>query len=377
MEMGAGLGTPRGYGPPPARATLSADPEDFRVTEIEKFRPAGGGTHAWLRIRKRGVNTEEVAAALARVAGTPRSAVGFAGMKDRLAVAVQWLSVDLAGRTEPRWEALESDAVEVLEVARHHRKLRRGALLGNRFEIVLRDAAVSGAGLDARLDAIRTGGVPSYFGPQRFGRDGANLRLARSLLVERRRIRDRHRRGLALSAARAHVFNRVLAARVEAGVWAVPIDGDVMMLDARGSVFSLDRVDDGTAERTARGEIHPTGPLWGRGTRLVTAAARDLEDRIVAETAPLCGGLERERLAQARRALRVKVRGLDCRVEPEDRLSLAFSLPPGTYATTVLAEIVSLDRFRRCGGSGDEPRAPRAPGTPGIGSARPGRRVPG
>ena len=189
-------GLPLGYGPPPARAVLRSDPEDFRVTEIEKFHPSGDGTHAWLRIRKRGVNTEEVAAALARTAGTPRSAVGFAGMKDRLAVAVQWFSVDVAGRAEPRWEALESGTIEVLEVARHRRKLRRGALLGNRFEIVLRDVTVPGAGLDARLRAIGAGGVPNYFGPQRFGRDGANLRHARSLLVERRRIRDRYRRGL-------------------------------------------------------------------------------------------------------------------------------------------------------------------------------------
>ena len=337
---------PRGYGPPPARATLSADPEDFKVTEIEKFLPEGEGTHAWLRIRKRGVNTEEVAAALARVAGVPRSAVGFAGMKDRLAIATQWFSVDLAGRAEPRWTPLESEAIEVLETASHRRKLRRGALLGNRFEIVLRDATGIDAAFDERLDAVRAGGVPNYFGPQRFGRDGANLRLARSLLVEERRIRDRHRRGLALSAARAHVFNRVLASRVESGVWNVPVAGDVMVLDGRRSVFALDRVDDEAAGRTARGEIHPTGPLWGRGTRMVAGAAGDIEDRVVAETAALCRGLERERLDQDRRALRLLVREIACRPGPDGRVALAFSLPPGAYATTVLGELFAFDRFR-------------------------------
>ena len=341
---------PPGHGVPPARATLSTDPGDFRVTEIEKFHPSGEGTHAWLRIRKRGVNTEEVAEALARTAATSRSAVGFAGMKDRLAVAVQWFSVDLAGRAEPRWEALESDAVEVLEAARHPRKLRRGALLGNRFEIVLRDATVSGPGLDARLSAIRAVGVPNYFGPQRFGRDGANLRLARSLLVERRRIRDRFRRGLALSAARAYVFNRVLAARVAAGTWAAPVSGDVMVLDGRGSVFGLERVDEETAARAARGEIHPTGPLWGRGARLVTGVAREIEDRVAGETAPLCKGLERERLSQSRRALRVNVGALECGIEPEGCMSLRFSLPPGAYATTVLGELCSFERFRQSRG---------------------------
>ena len=340
-------GLPLGYGPPPARAVLRSDPEDFRVTEIEKVRPCGDGTHAWLRIRKRGVNTEEVAATLARLAGAPRSSVGFAGMKDRLAVAVQWFSVDLAGRAEPRWAALESEALEVLEVVAHRRKLRRGTLLGNRFEIVLRDATVSGAGLDERLGAIRAGGIPNYFGPQRFGRDGANLGLAHALLVDRRRIRDRHRRGLALSAARAHVFNRVLAARVQAGVWGTPMTGDVMMLDGRGSVFGVDRIDDATTERTARGEIHPTGPLWGRGTRLVAGVAREIEDRVAGETAPLCKGLERERLSQARRALRVNVRALECRIESEGCVSLRFTLPPGAYATTVLGELFSLERFRQ------------------------------
>ena len=374
MENGSmietAIGLPRGYGPPPARAVLTSDPGDFRVTEIEKIRPCGEGTHAWLRVRKRGVNTEEVAATLARLAGAPRSAVGFAGMKDRLAVAVQWFSVDLAGCAEPRWAALDSETIEVLEVVAHRRKLRRGTLLGNRFEIVLRDATVSGAGFEERLAAIRSGGIPNYFGPQRFGRDGANLRLAHSLLVDRRRIRDRYRRGLALSAARALVFNRVLAARVQAGVWSAPVTGDVMMLDGRGSVFGVERVDGATVERAARGEIHPTGPLWGRGTRLVTGVARDIEDRVAGEVAPLCGGMERERLSQARRALRVNVRALDCRIEPEGCMTLAFTLPPGAYATTVLRELFSLERFRQ---SRDHARPYRDDGDRGTISAGPTR----
>ena len=346
IESSPGPELPRGYGPPPGRATLSADPDDFHVTEIEKFLPEGEGAHVWLRIRKRGVNTEDVAAALARVAGVSRAAVGFAGMKDRLATAIQWFSVDLAGRAEPRWASVESAEIEVLETACHRRKLRRGALLGNRFEIVLREVTGVGAALDERLGAVRAGGVPNYFGPQRFGRAGATLRLARSLLIEGRRIRDRHRRGLALSAARAHVFNRVLSSRVASRAWNVPVAGDVMALDGRRSVFVLDRVDDEAAGRTARGEIHPTGPLWGRGARMVSGAAREIEDRVVAETAALCRGLERERLGQDRRPLRLAVRELDFRPGSGRRGSLAFSLPPGAYATTVLGELFAFDRFR-------------------------------
>ena len=187
---------------------------------------------------------------------------------------------------------------------------------------------------------------PTTSVPSASAGDGSNLRLAETLLVEGRRIRDRHRRSLALSAARAHVFNGVLAARVVSGEWATPLSGEVMMLDGRGSVFAIDRVDDAVVRRSQWGEIHPTGPLWGRGKRLVAGTAREVEDRVVAAASALCGGLERERLTQDRRALRVSVRDLECRVEPGRRVSLSFTLPPGGYATVVLAELFSLDRFR-------------------------------
>ena len=82
----------------------------------------------------------------------------------------------------------------------------------------------------------------------------------------------------------------------------------------------------------------------------MAGAARDIEDRAVAEAAALCEGLERERLSQDRRALRVNVRGIEGNVEPQGRVSLAFALPPGAYATTVLGEIFSLDRFRESAG---------------------------
>lgn len=330
--------------PPPARARLSDDASDFRVIEIPKFRPQGSGAHAWLKIEKRCLNTVEVADALARLAGVPGSAVGFAGMKDRMAVATQWFSVDLADRPDPAWERLQSDAVSVLETSRHPRKLRRGALLGNRFEIVLRDVLVENEDcFHRRLERLRQRGFSNHFGSQRFGIDGSNLRLAEDLLIRRRRLPDRFRRSLALSAARAFVFNRVLAARAERADDLLP--GDVMMLEGRKSVFVSHRIDESTIERFAAGEIHPTGPLWGRGERLVQGEAREVEDLVVARSSALCEGLERERIDQARRALRVFARNLEVRLEGE-RALLSFDLPPGSYATVLIEALFALDAFR-------------------------------
>ncbi|MBF2759240.1 MAG: tRNA pseudouridine(13) synthase TruD [Ectothiorhodospiraceae bacterium AqS1] len=330
--------------PLPARARLSDDAEDFRVVEIPKFQALRSGSHAWLKIEKRNLNTVEVADALARLAGVPRIAVGFAGMKDRMAVAVQWFSVDLGNQPDPPWEELQSDELLVLECARHPRKLQRGALLGNRFEIVLRDVAIENEDRFQRhLEELRQRGMPNYFGPQRFGIDGANLRLAQDLLIRRRRLSNRFQRSLALSAARALVFNRVLKARSAQADDLLP--GDVMMLDGRKSVFPIDAIDESTLEHFQAKEIHPTGPLWGRGKRLVQGKALEVEDRIAAESKALCEGLEREGVEQARRALRVFAKELDVRLEG-DLAFLCFELPPGSYATVLIETLFALDTFR-------------------------------
>ncbi|WP_197019103.1 tRNA pseudouridine(13) synthase TruD [Thioalkalivibrio sp. HK1] len=330
--------------PPPARARLSDDAQDFRVVEIPKFTAQGSGSHAWLKIEKRRLDTIEVADALARLAGVPPSAVGFAGMKDRVSVATQWFSVDLANRPHPAWERLQSDALSVLEATSHSRKLRRGALLGNRFEIVLRKVLIENEDrFQRRLEGLRQRGMANYFGAQRFGIDGSNLRLAEDLLIRRRRIKDRFRRSLALSAARSFVFNRVLAARTEGADDLLP--GDVMMLEGRKSVFSAPEIDESMIERFSAGEIHPTGPLWGRGRRLVQGKALKVEDRIVADSWALCRGLERERVDQARRALRVFARNLEVRLEG-DRAHLSFDLPPGSYATVLIGSLFALEAFR-------------------------------
>ena len=79
-----------------------------------------------------------------------------------------------------------------------------------------------------------------------------------------RRVR-REQRTLLLSAARSELFNRVLAARVAGGSWDRPLDGEVWMLDGSRSVFGPEPLNDDLAQRLAAFDIHPSGPLWGRG----------------------------------------------------------------------------------------------------------------
>jgi tRNA pseudouridine13 synthase len=334
---------PRAHGAAVLQADLRSAPEDFFVEELPGFEPTGSGEHLLLTVEKRGMNTAFAAKRIAQWAGVGEVAIGFAGLKDRHAVARQRFSVHLPRRNAPDPDTLRfddpSEHLRVIHCAWHAKKLPRGALAGNRFVLVLRDVRGDPSAIDARLQVIAARGVPNYFGEQRFGRGGDNVAAALSMFAGRRVGREQ--RGMLLSAARSELFNRVLAARVEAGCWDRALGGEVWMLEGSRSVFGPQPFDETLAQRLAGFDIHPTGPLWGQGELRTQGAAAELERNALAggDAASLRAGLERAGLRQERRALRLRPAALEWRWRDAGTLELGFSLPPGTYATSVLAEL--------------------------------------
>ena len=144
-----------------------------------------------------------------------------------------------------------------------------------------------------------------------------------------------------LSAARSELFNRVLAARVEAGTWNSALDGEVWMLDGSRSVFGPESLTQELQARLDAFDIHPTGPLWGEGELRSDGIAREVElGALEGDTASrLRTGLERAGLKQERRALRLQPSELRWQWLDDAALELRFALPPGCYATTVLREL--------------------------------------
>ncbi|QGU33702.1 tRNA pseudouridine(13) synthase TruD [Thermochromatium tepidum] len=337
---------PRAHGEPLGSGRLRVAPEDFQVTEVLGFEPDGEGDHWLLRVRKTGANTAWVARRLADTAGVPVAAVGYAGLKDRWAVAEQWFSLPRprTGEPEPDWGALAKQGIEVLGVYPHRRKLRRGALAGNRFRIRIRDCRLDPAALAARLEIIRARGVPNYFGEQRFGHADANLQRAHALLTGRVRRVSPHQRGLQLSAARAQIFNELLAERVRRSNWDRLQPGDCPHLAGSHSFFLVETLDDTLHERAARFDLHPTGPLWGRGEPPTRQAVQALELEVAAGFTPWPERLAERGLDQGRRALRLVPDQLEHEWGDGD-LILGFGLSSGSYATSVLREI--LDTFEQ------------------------------
>jgi tRNA pseudouridine13 synthase len=316
---------------------LRAQPADFRVDEVLGFEPSGAGEHAFLLIEKEGANTEWVARQLAIAADVAPMVVGFAGLKDRHAITRQTFTVQLPGRIDPDWTSLTIPGVRVLAATRHNRKLKRGAHRGNRFRIRLRDVCGDRDAVESRLATLRERGVPNYFGEQRFGRDGQNVALAHALFGGRRMPRPQ--RSIALSAARSQLFNKVLAVRVAAANWDRALEGDVWMLAGTHAIFGPEAWNDELAQRLAALDIHPTGPMWGRGELRSTAATQALERATIEEEAALARGLEQAGLEQERRALRLAVGDLAHTWEADDVLVTEFTLGSGAFATTVLREL--------------------------------------
>ncbi|HNP64487.1 MAG TPA: tRNA pseudouridine(13) synthase TruD [Woeseiaceae bacterium] len=313
----------RAHGSPLFAATIRSSPADFDVTEELGYDFDGAGEHDFLYLEKTGTNTEWLARQLAKFAGVAAKDVGYSGLKDRDAITRQWFSVPRWHSAD--WASLDVDGVTVLDVQRHSKKLRRGAHKANHFRIVLRGPEVGSVPIDERLASISEQGVPNYFGPQRFGREGANLSLADTWARGKRL--PRHKRSIAISSARSFLFNEVLHQRVLDGSWNRLLHGDIANLDGTGSVFSIAEPDQELELRCRELDIHPAAQLPGEGSDCRNERWQKAFDKA--------------RVKPGSRSLRLRVRDLQAH-DANDGIMLSFALGRGAFATSVLREIATI-----------------------------------
>ncbi|MDH5184146.1 MAG: tRNA pseudouridine(13) synthase TruD [Gammaproteobacteria bacterium] len=328
------------YGRPTASGILKQEAKDFRVDEVLGFEPSGDGQHRMLQIQKSNTNTEWVAKQLARYVDIKLRDVSYAGLKDRNAITTQWFSIDLAGKTEPDWSDFNCSEYQILASFSHNKKLRRGSLKGNRFEIVIKDLQGDRDELEQRLLKIQKYGVPNYFGPQRFGHSGDNLLQAWMMLQGEKKVKDRNRRGIYLSAARSLIFNQLLSQRVADGSWSQILTGEAVMLAGSSSYFIVTTDDATISQRLRDWDIHPSGPMWGRGELPSLDEARIREAMVCNRFADWLAPLELAGLKQDRRALRLQVSNFSWQWSEQQDLCLQFELVSGSYATSVIRELV-------------------------------------
>jgi tRNA pseudouridine13 synthase len=378
---------------------LKVEPEDFFVEEIPLYQPSGQGQHIYVEIEKRGLSTDAAKRIIARALNISPHAIGYAGLKDAQAVTRQTFSINNV-RPEAV-KALNLPNIKTLQVNRHQNKLKVGHLAGNRFVIGVREVTKDALPIaETILEILAEKGVPNFFGKQRFGNRANTHRLGEMLirknisefvaeylgrprpqeaesaqaarqlvdeglwaealaqwpdtLSDERRVLaaivqadgqldvafqwlDKKSKRFFVSAFQSQLFNELLAGRLNS------LDqlqkGDVAYIHGKGAAFI---VKDATLEqpRADRFEISPSGPLFGPKVLLAEGEPGQREQAILATR-----GLTKDdfrvpglKIRGARRPYRFKIK--DAKTWWEDGLWISFELPPGAYATTVMAEIM-------------------------------------
>jgi len=384
---------------PGAGGQLKAKPEDFLVEEIPLYLPAGEGQHVYVTIEKRGLSTHVAINKIARALQIKSSAIGYAGLKDAQAITRQTLSLNNVSLQAV--EALEIPGIKILAVKRHRNKLKIGHLAGNRFVIKVRQVTEEAVPVAQKiLSILQVKGAPNFFGEQRFGNrnnthllgealvrkdaarfvaeylghphpdERADLQAARQLVDEGRldealaqwppkfsserrllraivnangqidvapKILDKKLKSLFVSAFQSALFNQLLVRRLD--TLDRLEDGDVAFIHGKGAAFV---VKEAAVEqpRADEFEISPSGPLFGPRTLMPEGEPGQREWSLLAERSLTLDdfNISGLRVRGARRPYRFKI--ANARVWWDEALMVSFELPPGTYATTVMAEIM-------------------------------------
>lgn len=222
---------------------------------------------------------------------------------------------------------------------RHRNKIKAGHLLGNRFRIV-----VVGTDPDALqkasdiVGALRERGLPNYYGPQRFGVEGDNAERGREILLTGRGPRRRWLRRLLLRSYQSALFNTWLVARIRFDWFQRILVGDIAKKRDTGGLFE---VEDAEAEqpRFEDDDITYTGPIYGSRVWWASGKPGDLEREVLDQAEVTVDLLDRAHLDGSRRRARLVLEDLELESHA-DGLLVTFSLPRGSYATTVLREIM-------------------------------------
>lgn len=376
-------------------------PEDFQVEEIPSYPCSGNGEHLYLWIEKEGISTHELLTQLKRGLQVNQREIGYAGLKDARARTRQMISVP--ARSAARLDKLQLRKARILQSQLHGNKLRLGHLAGNRFTIKLRDthpdAEQRATTILRKLEQL---GVPNRFGEQRYGVLGNSatlgllllqknyLQFCRELLGdpslirnnewqaaatayrqdklpeclkllpqhmtnERRLIRTLldgkgHRQAaltlphnllrLYLSACQSHLFDQLLTQRLP-NLQQLH-KGDLAYKHVNGACF---QVEDAASEqpRADRFEISPTAPLFGFKVMQATGFTGEKEHALLTATGLTLASWRSEKglaMPGERRPLRVPLLQAKIAAANPADITLSFSLPKGSYATSVLSEII-------------------------------------
>jgi len=336
-------------------AKLKTTPEDFIVEEIQadwhckissNFAqpqiqiPESNKNFLWLEFEKRNIEHFQAMKILCDRLDKKPIEIGFAGIKDKIAHTSQRISIE-----KPDIEKIKTFShpnIILKNFQWNKRKIKTGYLDSNHFKITLRD-------IDKK-DAIHTTSIlkktshfPNYFGPQRFGIEGRNLKVGKLLLKRKfhdaaktlfpdetdlkdplKLIRRLPKKVLLMQvqSVQSQIFNEIVAQALKHKI-------DLNQKGQQNGILA------GYKTRFSQGKLGKIEQQVLKNHNI------DLQDFDIKEIPFL-------RIKGSFRTALVEIKNLELEsnddeiFSPSKKITLSFTLPSGTYATTFLENFFML-----------------------------------
>ena len=330
----------------------------FFVEEIPLFKFTGAGNNLILKIKKRDMSTWKLIHVISKATGLNERDIGYAGLKDKNATAIQYISIPKT--VERELVNLTTEKIEILEKTYNKAPLKIGHLKGNRFVIKLHSVSSKGAkDIERVATKISKLGIPNYFGYQRFGEDNRSYMQGKKIANSGKKLKGAKEK-LLVASYQSHLFNSWLAQRVNLSsvitsksakeaseILSYPENlvkalakepqffklfiGDMMMPYPYGK-FELVKDMPYSSKLFNEGKISPTGLICGSHSKRSVSDAYHLEEPF--------DDTDLNALKGDRRFAWIWAEDITTKYNENSlELTISFYLPKGSYATTLLEEI--------------------------------------
>jgi tRNA pseudouridine13 synthase len=347
------------YNHQPINFNFAQTIERFFVEEIPLFKFADKGSNLILKIKKTDMSTFKLITVIAKATGLEQRDIGYAGLKDKNATTIQYISVPKNYERE-LLKNLTTEKIEVLETKYSKFPIKIGQLKGNKFAIVLHDVTPQASEkIKEVAKQMQESGIPNYYGYQRFGEDAQSYKQGKEIALSGKKLKGAKEK-LLVSAYQSHLYNGWLSSRVKissvieknsvadgAEFLSYPRElvdvlksqkqffklfiGDDMQRYPYGKSYPLQDFERGSKEFLAH-TSSPTGLLCGSKAKRALADAKHLEEEF--------DDTELYSLKGDRRYAWIWPEDLAFSYdEKEKKFRIQFYLPKGSYATTFLEEI--------------------------------------
>ncbi|SFZ98112.1 tRNA pseudouridine 13 synthase [hydrothermal vent metagenome] len=333
--------------------------ERFFVEEIPLYTFTGTGNYLILKIKKTDMSTWKLITVLAKATGLQERDIGYAGLKDKNATTIQYISLPKQYEKELN-KNLTTEKIEILERTYNKSPIKIGHLKGNNFSIVLHDINESDAKFfNTTAKMMQSKGIPNYYGYQRFGEDSKSYLQGKEIAHSGKRLKGSKEK-LLVSAYQSHLYNKWLGQRVKLStiISSTSVEHAAKKLD-----FPIDLVKV-LAKQPQKfklfiGDMLAAYP-FGKTSYVkdMTYSSLAFEQKKVSPTGLLCGqNVERSKsdayyleepyddnelssLKGDRRFAWIWPKNVETIYNKDlKQLTVDFYLPKGSYATTFLEEV--------------------------------------